>query len=81
MIQGVAPLSAQVQGAVGRISPRLACAQVMGGKFHIVEKVHSLILLAFTNFIVPEVEKYLSLNLSGICWGWSEKNGLIFLLN
>lgn len=34
---------------------------VMGRKFHLVEKVHSLILLVFTNFIVLEIENYLSL--------------------
>lgn len=33
----------------------------MGGIFHLVEEVHSLILLAFTNFIALEIENYLNL--------------------
>lgn len=51
---------------------------VMGGKFHIVEKVHSLILLAFTNFIVPEVEKYLSLTFVRNMLGLEQKEWINF---
>lgn len=51
---------------------------VMKGKFNRVEKVHSLMLLAFTNFIVLEVENYLSLTCVRNMLGLEEKEWINF---
>lgn len=51
---------------------------VMRGKFNIVEKVHSLMLLAFTNFIVLEAENYLSLTCVRNMLGLEEKEWINF---
>lgn len=51
---------------------------VMGRKINIVEKVHSLMFLASTDFIVLKVENYLSLTCVRNMLGFQEKEWINF---